>query len=97
MSYKYKDEIKMSLEHFNAGRRVMDGGIYAFESKLSELDHVYTQATKADEYEAKAKAFDEISKLRRKTIGRVRTVGLLAKFGVATWNVINKHERGEAK
>lgn len=50
-----------------------------------------------DEYEAKAKAFDEISKLRRKTIGRVRTVGLLAKFGVATWNVINKHERGESE
>lgn len=62
MIYRFKDEIKMSLENFNAGRRVMDGGIYAFESKLSELDHVYAQAPKADKYEAKAKAFDEVLK-----------------------------------
>lgn len=68
MSYKYQDEIKMSLEHFNAGRRVMDGGIYAFESKLAELDHVYAQAAKADESEAKAKAFDEVLKTYEESI-----------------------------
>ena len=59
MSYEYKDEIIMNLKDYNAGRKVT-GGTSSFESKLSELDHVYTQATKADEYEAKAKAFDRI-------------------------------------
>ena len=58
MSYEYKDEIIMNLKDYNAGRKVT-GGTSSFESKLSELDHVYTQATKADEYEAKAKAFDK--------------------------------------
>ena len=72
VDYRFKDEIKMSLEHFNAGRRVMEGGIYAFESKLLELDRVYAQAQKADEYEkskhrthvndCKAEAFDAILK-----------------------------------
>src|SRR5699024_2828515 len=77
----------MNLKDYNAGRKVT-GGTHAFESKLEELDHVYSQAAlnkekikqieetykvrysehielkrKADEYEAKAKAFDEIFKL----------------------------------
>ena len=61
MSYEYKDEIIMNLKDYNAGRKIT-GGTNAFESKLSELDHVYSQASKVDEYEAKAKAFDRIKK-----------------------------------
>ena len=58
MSYEYKDEIIMNLKDYNAGRKVT-GGTSSFESKLSELDLVYTQAAKADEYEAKAKSWDK--------------------------------------
>lgn len=50
MSYEYKDEIIMNLKDYNAGRKVT-GGTHAFESKLEELDHVYAQAAKADDYE----------------------------------------------
>ena len=58
MRYEYKDEIIMNLKDYNAGRRAT-GGTHAFESKLDELGRVYAQAAKADEYEAKAKAFDK--------------------------------------
>lgn len=86
MRYEYKDEILMNLKDYHAGRRVVTGGTNAFESKLSELDHVYAQAAlnkekikqieetykvrysehielkrKADEYEAKAKAYDRVA------------------------------------
>ena len=62
MSYEYKDEIIMNLKDYNAGRKVT-GGTNAFESKLSELDQVYAHAPKADDYKAKAKAFDHIENL----------------------------------
>ena len=65
MSYEYKDEIIMNLKDYNAGRKVT-GGTNAFESKLSELDHVYSQASKADEYEAKNKELLEELKYLRK-------------------------------
>ena len=89
MSYEYKDEIIMNLKDYNAGRKVT-GGTNAFESKLSELDHVYTQATKADEYEAKAKAFDAILKAYDEAFSREQMAGEVS-------NIIEKYESGEPK
>lgn len=58
MSYEYKETIADLLEYH----------VYSESEELrmqSELEHVYTQAPKADEYEAKAKAFDEIMKIMK--------------------------------
>ena len=77
--YEYKDEIIMNLKDYNAGRKVT-GGTSSFESKLSELDHVYTQAAKADEYEAKAKAFDEIMKVFENNFGAADSLAKLKIF-----------------
>lgn len=65
MSYEYKEKIKEDLEYSLEGVSI---DYYSSEElihkqKVKELDNVYAQATKADEYEAKAKAFDEIFKL----------------------------------
>ena len=62
MSYKYKEKIKEDLEYSLAGVSI---DYYSSEElihkqKIKELDHVYAQAAKADEYEAKAKAYDDI-------------------------------------
>lgn len=55
MSYEYKDLIKTYIEYIMDDYEVVD---YIEAGK--ELDHVYKQAAKADEYEVKAKAFDDI-------------------------------------
>lgn len=56
MEFEFKeyirDEILSNINHMNI-----------LDDALDELDHVYEQAAKADEYEAKAKAFDEIMNL----------------------------------
>lgn len=68
MSYKYKDEILADIgPEPNCN--------YDFEKeeyykKIDELNHVYAQAAKADEYEAKAKAFDRIVEERNR-IGKL--------------------------
>lgn len=59
MSYEYKDVFIESLSNF-----IYPGKI--FDESLSELDHVYAQASKVDEYEAKAKALDRIVELIKK-------------------------------
>src|SRR5699024_2708038 len=61
MSYEYKEKIKEDLEYSLEGVSI---DYYSSEElihkqKVKELDNVYAQAAKADEYEAKAKAFDE--------------------------------------
>lgn len=50
MSYEYKDLIEQAI--------IDDDRPLDWEEGFKELDEVYAQATKADEYEAKAKAFD---------------------------------------
>ena len=55
MSYEYKELIKTYTEYIMDDYEVVD---YIEAGK--ELDHVYRQAAKADEYEAKAKAFDSL-------------------------------------
>ena len=52
MSYEYKELIEQAI--------IDDDRPLDWEEGFKELDEVYAQAAKADEYEAKAKAFDEI-------------------------------------
>ena len=122
MKYEHKDEIIMNLKDYNAGRKVT-GGTHAFESKLEELDHVYSQAAlnkekikqieetykvrysehielkrKADEYEAKAEAFDDIREARKEVLTDVQARGSklpadLDKFSLMTERIINDYER----
>lgn len=54
MSYKYEASIK---EAINIEYHTDFSG---FMNRIKEIDHVYAQAAKADEYEAKAKAYDDI-------------------------------------
>ena len=61
MSYEYKELIKTYTEYIMDDYEVVD---YIEAGK--ELDHVYRQAAKADEYEAKAKALERIVELIKK-------------------------------
>ena len=51
MSYEYKALIEQAI--------IDDDRPLDWEEGFKELDEVYAQATKADEYEAKAKAWDK--------------------------------------
>ena len=55
MSYEYKELIEQAI--------IDDDRPLDWEGGFKELDHVYAQAAKADEYEAKAKAYDQIENL----------------------------------
>ena len=55
MSYEYKELIEQAI--------IDDDRPLDWEEGFKELDHVYAQAAKADEYEAKAKAYDHIENL----------------------------------
>ena len=55
MSYEYKESMKEDLQHLYE----IPAGVWKYKEKLEELDEVYAQAAKADEYEAKAKAWDK--------------------------------------
>ena len=52
MCYEYKELIEQAI--------IDDDRPLDWEEGFKELDEVYAQAAKADEYEAKAKAFDAI-------------------------------------
>ena len=60
MSYEYKELIEQAI--------IDDDRPLDWEEGFKELDHVYAQATKADEYEAKAKAHDDTLKTLDKLI-----------------------------
>lgn len=47
---KHKDEIIMNLKDYHAGRRVVTGGTNAFESKIDELNEVYSQVSEYEIY-----------------------------------------------
>ena len=51
MSYEYKELIEQAI--------IDDDRPLDWEEGFKELDEVYAQAAKADEYEAKAKAWDK--------------------------------------
>src|SRR5699024_7533563 len=70
MSYEYKEKIKEDLEYSLEGVSI---DYYSSEDlihkqKVKELDRVYAQAAKADEYEAKAKAYNDALKTLDKLI-----------------------------
>ena len=79
MSYEYKELIEQAI--------IDDDRPLDWEEGFKELDEVYAQAAKADEYEAKAKAFDRIVEQRKKT--GVTTLGHHA------WEIIREYESGE--
>ena len=58
MSYEYKALIEQAI--------IDDDRPLDWEEVFKELDEVYAQAAKADEYEAKAKALDRIVELIKK-------------------------------
>ena len=55
MSYEYKELIEQAI--------IDDDRPLDWEEGFKELDEVYAQAAKADEYEANAKAYDHIENL----------------------------------
>ena len=63
MSYEYNHSIQFDLDHLSQYENVIE-----LDKKKIELDEVYAQATKADEYEAKAKAHDDTLKTLDKLI-----------------------------
>ena len=79
MSYEYKELIEQAI--------IDDDRPLDWEEGFKELDHVYAQAAKADEYEAKAKAFDRIVEQRKKT-------GVIT-LGHHAWEIIREYESGE--
>ena len=60
MSYEYKELIEQAI--------IDDDRPLDWEEGFKELDRVYAQAAKADEYEAKAKAYDDTLKTLDKLI-----------------------------
>ena len=56
MSYEHNHSIQFDLDHLSQYENVIE-----LDKKRIELDRVYAQAAKADEYEAKAKAWDKLS------------------------------------
>ena len=44
----------------------------AWEEGFKELDEVYAQAAKADEYEAKSKAFDKYLETQQKELNQIK-------------------------
>ena len=79
MSYEYKELIEQAI--------IDDDRPLDWEEGFKELDEVYAQAAKADEYEAKAKAFDRIVEQRKKT-------GVIT-LGHHAWEIIREYESGE--
>ena len=60
MSYEYKELIEQAI--------IDDDRLLDWEEGFKELDRVYAQAAKADEYEAKAKAYNDTLKTLDKLI-----------------------------
>ena len=81
MSYEYKELIEQAI--------IDDDRPLDWEEGFKELDEVYAQAAKADEYEAKAKAFDRIVEQRKKT-------GVIT-LGHHAWEIIREYESGESE
>lgn len=95
--YEYKDTIQDSIIHY------YDHALLYREytdDVLDELDHVYAQSAKADEYETKAEAFDEIVEKYEEIMRKVRNrkfkvVSDVTLLGLEVEKVIKKYESGE--
>ena len=94
MSYEYKESMKEDLQHLYE----IPTGVWKYKEKLSELDEVYAQAAKADEYEAKAKAYDDTLKTLDKLINdderykEARSNDFIAGMLIAYENIFNLME-----
>ena len=58
MSYEYKEEILLDISPEPNCNYESESNRYY--DKIDELEHVYAQAAKADEYEAKARILDRV-------------------------------------
>ena len=103
MSYEYKDEILLDIgPEPNCNYESESNRYY---DKTDELDHVYAQAAKADEYEAKAKAFDHIENLVKTELtsddlyndarNNDYAAGMLRVYEMVDY-IIEEYERGES-
>ena len=94
MSYEYKESMKEDLQHLYE----IPTGVWKYKEKLSELDEVYAQAAKADEYEAKAKAYNDTLKTLDKLINdderykEARSNDFIAGMLIAYENIFNLME-----
>src|SRR5699024_7103473 len=99
MSYEYKDEIQDSIIQYYDN--VLIYNEYT-DDVLDELDHVYAQSAKADEYEAKAKAWDKLSMSIRECNKEIELKGGLnamfrtSKKGQIVQRYIDCFESGES-
>ena len=90
MSYEYKELIEQAI--------IDDDRPLDWEEGFKELDRVYAQATKADEYEAKAKALDDTLKTLDKLINdderykEARSNDFIAGMLIAYENIFNLME-----
>ena len=90
MSYEYKELIEQAI--------IDDDRPLDWEEGFKELDEVYAQATKADEYEAKAKAYDDTLKTLDKLINdderykEARSNDFVAGMLIAYENIFNLME-----
>ena len=90
MCYEYKELIEQAI--------IDDDRPLDWEEGFKELDHVYAQAAKADEYEAKAKAYDDTLKTLDKLINdderykEARSNDFIAGMLIAYENIFNLME-----
>ena len=90
MSYEYKELIEQAI--------IDDDRPLDWEEGFKELDRVYAQAAKADEYEAKVKAHDDTLKTLDKLINdderykEARSNNFIAGMLIAYENIFNLME-----
>ena len=93
MSYEHNHSIQFDLDHLSQYENVIE-----LDKKKIELDEVYAQAAKADEYEAKAKAHDDTLKTLDKLINdderykEARSNDFIAGMLIAYENIFNLME-----
>ena len=97
MSYEYKEEILLDIgPEPNCNYESESNRYY---DKIDELDNVYTQAAKADEYEPKAKAWDRTQDLIKDCTGQFDASGEWdtdwCAFGNGIDEIIDEYESGE--
>ena len=86
MSYEYKALIEQAI--------IDDDRPLDWEEGFKELDEVYAQAAKADEYEAKAKAYEKIRQVFKNNPG-VKDKKKLWNIYYESFKVVRELESGE--
>ena len=86
MSYEYKELIEQAI--------IDDDRPLDWEEGFKELDEVYAQAAKADEYEAKAKAYEKIRQVFKNNPG-VKDKKKLWNIYYESFKVVRELESGE--